>query len=387
MKICVLGWYGTETIGDRAILAGIISLINQKNNEYKIYLGSLYPFYSKRMLKEDYKLYELLLNRKLEIELFNSKDICELELKIEASDVVMIAGGPLMDLPELHMLKYAFRYAHKKNKKNIIFGCGIGPLFCEEFRQCVLDITKMADVIILRDTISKRNLLDISQKYNYNIDITKIFVSFDPAVECAWKYKINNSYSKNAKKNTIVVNLREFPMEYSKDKSIKDQVNKRIINFLYEIVQNNRDKSILLLPMHYFFIGNDDRYYLNYLLQTHMKNYKNIFVQNKPLSLVETMDKFIDADYAIGMRFHSIVLETILNGNNYILDYTEFKKGKISGFIDDCDKNGFYNERYVCLQNEFSKIDLRFSKNVFEMSDSYYLSNRRIYMKAMSSIF
>ena len=28
MNICILGWYGTETIGDRAILAGIISLLS-----------------------------------------------------------------------------------------------------------------------------------------------------------------------------------------------------------------------------------------------------------------------------------------------------------------------------------------------------------------------
>ena len=57
MKITIIGWYGTETIGDRAILTGIFSFFNQLFNKIEIKLGSLYPFFSKRTLNEDYSFY------------------------------------------------------------------------------------------------------------------------------------------------------------------------------------------------------------------------------------------------------------------------------------------------------------------------------------------
>ena len=170
MKICILGWYGTETIGDGAILAGIFSLLNKKIENYQVLLGSLYPFYSKRMLSEDKELYKILLKKELEIEIFDSKDKLKIEKSINLADVVIIGGGPLMDLSELYMLKYAFQFAKKKNKKTMICGCGIGPLFNEEYQKCVIEIVKLSDSVILRDSKSKDNLINLADQLNLNLD-------------------------------------------------------------------------------------------------------------------------------------------------------------------------------------------------------------------------
>ncbi len=48
MRILIIGWYGTETIGDRAILAGLISFFSKVYRCFEIKIGSLYPF----LLKE-----------------------------------------------------------------------------------------------------------------------------------------------------------------------------------------------------------------------------------------------------------------------------------------------------------------------------------------------
>ena len=82
-----------------------------------------------------------------------------------------------------------------------------------------------------------------------------------------------------------------------------------------------------------------------------VNNKENCIVQNEPLSLSETMLSFYRAELNIGMRFHSVVLQTILNGNNIILDYTEPNKGKIYGFLKDIDEINFYKDRYWVLQN------------------------------------
>ena len=47
------------------------------------------------------------------------------------------------------------------------------------------------------------------------------------------------------------------------------------------------------------------------------------------------------------MRFHSVVFQTILNGKNFVLDYTEPRKGKIIGFVDEVN---FPMQRYVNIQ-------------------------------------
>jgi hypothetical protein len=73
------------------------------------------------------------------------------------------------------------------------------------------------------------------------------------------------------------------------------------------------------------------------------------------------------------MRFHSVLLQTIVNGSNYILDYTEIKKGKIVGFVNDIDNDGFYNNRCIHLQKllkeDYKKLNNWNNDGVFDDSD------------------
>lgn len=378
MNICILGWYGTETIGDRAILAGIISLLSEKFKGFDVNLGSLYPFYSERMIKEDKELYRLLIGKDINLKLFDSKHKKSLEKNIKCSDVLIIGGGPLMDLPELYMLKYAFRYAKRYNKKKFIYGCGVGPLFKDEYQKIVIDIAKLSDGIILRDTVSKKNLLNYAKKFNEEINNKKIYTSFDPAVECAFKYKMYLSKLKQDKNIDILINLREFPSEYS-NSLISENVNIVLLRFLENLSKEKR--NVRLIPMHYFSIGSDDRKFLSKLV-FNITNNKIYEVQNRPLSLIETMQYFYNAQLNFGMRFHSVVLQTILNGNNIVLDYTEPTKGKIGGFLKDIDFENFYTNRYFCLQkgdnvninlNEFdNKLSSQSIKKYYEQGKNKY---------------
>ena len=51
--INIVGWYGTETIGDRAILAGLVHIFSKVFDEYEIQLGSLFPDFTERTVLED----------------------------------------------------------------------------------------------------------------------------------------------------------------------------------------------------------------------------------------------------------------------------------------------------------------------------------------------
>lgn len=389
MKVCIIGWYGTETIGDRAILAGIISFLSQstKEKEIQINLGALYPFYSERMVNEDFLFWTKITGKSIKINIFNSKIKNELEKNIENTDLVIMGGGPIMHMEPLYMVEYAFKYAKKFKKKTGVLGCGIGPLFESEYKKSTVNIIKNSDIIILRDEKSKDNLIEIFDEFKEKLDINKIAVSYDPAVKCALDYLNLNQKTPN---ETIVINLRSFPEEYSKNKDKKDCINNELKSLIKKIGNTFLNNKILLVPMHYFSVGSDDRDFLNKIcLKSELS--LNISVQNEILTLEETMEIFYNAKICIGMRFHSVVLQTILSKNNFVLDYTEPQKGKIIGFLNDIDENlKFYKNRYINLQaeNEISSFilkELEIEKK-FDYSSSKLIDRMSIYINKIKEV-
>ncbi len=125
-----------------------------------------------------------------------------------------MGGGPLMDLNELFMVEYAFKKAKKLNKITALLGCGVGPLFNRKFRKSVLNISKLSDIVILRDSKSKENLEKIYAEFSEFFNKEGISTSFDPAVECCLQYDKLSSHL--AQEKFVAVNLRKFPKEYSK---------------------------------------------------------------------------------------------------------------------------------------------------------------------------
>jgi len=381
MIITVIGWYGTETIGDRAILAGLISFFNKAYNDFEIKLGSLHPFFSERTLNEDFSFYKKIIKKELKIELFNSQNSKELVKAIQDSDLVVMGGGPLMDLNELFMVEYAFKKAKKLGKKTALLGIGVGPLFQKKYRKSVLNISLHSDVIILRDSKSKDNLEEIFTEFNKEFKNEQVTTSYDPAVECALLFL---EYSSPKELDYIAVNLRKFPLAYNQSYDVKD-INERLKNFILDLALENKERDIRLIPMHYFHVGEDDRSFLNAIALE--LNQDNIYVQNEVLTLEETMNMYQNAYFNVGMRFHSVVLQTIVNGKNYVLDYTEPKRGKISGFLQDIDTKDFYLKRYMALQIEKIPSNLMRNKELkFNFSRESIDKRLDIYMAKLKEL-
>ncbi|EIF50099.1 polysaccharide pyruvyl transferase family protein [Sulfurovum sp. AR] len=381
MKITIIGWYGTETIGDRAILAGLFSFFAKVYDDFEINLGSLYPFFSERTTNEDFSFYKELTKKDFKIEIFNSKDSKELIHVIKQSDVVAMGGGPLMDISELFMVEYAFKKARKLGKKTALLGCGVGPLFHKKYRKSVLEIVQHSDIVILRDSKSKENLQEIYKEFNRYFDESAVNISYDPAVECVLQFNKENTPTQQ---DYIAINLREFPIEYNKQNDSKN-INEELKRFIKNVALKYTDKDIRLIPMHYFHIGNDDRVFLNSIAMD--LKCENIKVQNPNLTLKETIEVYQNAYFNIGMRFHSIVLQTIASAKNYILDYTEPKKGKIYGFLKDIDKDRFYESRYISLQEgEISTEILQNESEQFELNVDEIDKHLKIYLEKLEEM-
>lgn len=323
--LCIVGWYGTETLGDRAILDGIIYIYKQLYEKVVIKLGSLYPFYSQRTLYEDQNTFNTI------IEVFDEKDIVELRENVKQSDCVIMGGGPIMDnIKELYIVYRAFKYGKHYKKRNILFGCGLGPLSTEKYINIAHDIIQISDLIIYRDSISLKYSDVLFGKLN------NASVCADPAIISICRYKEAMSCSLT---NSVSLNLRRYPKNHGNKEWLNQETLSKLVDSLSLVYE-----TVYLVPMHSFFIGGDDREYL-YEISSNGKNHKNVVLFDHGMNLNTLYGLYANSSACIGMRYHSVVMQTLLNGNNYILNYTDNRNGKIEGFLDGLENREFYNNR------------------------------------------
>ncbi len=383
VKTTIVGWYGTETIGDRAIIAGIFHFLKSSFGSFEVNLGSLYPFFTKRTLDEDYSFWEKICNDSFSVRVFDSKKSQKLDEAIRESDIVIMGGGPLMHIDPMFMIEYAFKKAKKLGKKTALLGCGIGPIFPKKFKRSLINISNSSDLILLRDSLSKKYLEDVFQQCGMPLE-KQIYLGLDPAVQCALDF--NTIYKNHTSADIIAINLRSFPEEYRRDKKEID-INMKLCKFVDSLASFFSDKTIFLVPMHYFHIGNDDRDFLNQIRFSLNRN--NITVQNSCLSLLETMQMYSQAQFNVGMRLHSVVLQTMVSGKNFVLDYTEPGRGKIAGFLKDIDSEGFYSDRYICLQKDnitSEKISRKLLEESFSVNSSLVHTKLKTYIDSLKKL-
>lgn len=311
MNLCILGWYGTETLGDRAILDGIIKIFSKYFFIKKIYIGSLYPFLTERTLFEDKDLIGLY---EFPIQVFCESNVKELHRFCAKSDVVIMGGGPLMDLDQMYLIYEGFKTARKYHKYTILFGCGVGPITRTEYAEVLREIFRCTNLIIFRDIDSYKTALE---KWKGKLES---FVLDDPAIISIQTFKDG---FKQEMQPYIAVNFREYPLDYGNSSFGVEHAANIVSHIL------NCNCFVKLVPMHTFWVGGDDREFLSRIyFKLHNKR---VSVESKPLSLIDLYKLYANAAGCIGMRYHSVVMQTILNGNNYIIDYTG-KKGKIDSF-------------------------------------------------------
>lgn len=344
VRLAILGWYGTETLGDRAILAGLLSLLADLGEEVEIDLGSIHPFLTERTLLEDEAFLRSCLRRDpLPLRLFNSRNRRELDAVLRRCDAVAVGGGPLMDVYEMFMVEYAFAKAKTLRKRTLLLGCGVGPL---HFRSCAHSLAHIAtrsDLSIFRDVAS----LDLCARLAGRA-IGKALV--DPAAFAA-EHFLQTAPPPPPATSTVAC-LRAFPWKHVGD---APAIHRRLSDFLLAHLRLS-DRPLLLLPMHYFDVGNDDRDFLNPLAFAWRD--PRVTVQNNPLTLEETLRTFRAAPECVGMRFHSVLLQTLLNGRNIVLDYSEPQVGKTEGFLRQIGATEYFAGAYanLCRSDDLSRL-------------------------------
>ncbi len=316
----IVGWYGTETVGDKAILGGIIN--NYKSihgNKLNVIVGSLYPFITHQTLKE----------LKIDAKVVSSSNFEFLRYSKKCDEVIM-GGGPLMDLNELYVPLLSFSVAKKYNKKRTVYGCGLGPINQGKYKKAIGEILELSNEIKLRDKNSQTYALE-----HFNISKTEMIG--DPAK--GYLNTITVKIKPN-KEKTLSLYLRDWEYLYAKRNmtedefiSVKNQFETGLANLIKSKANELNVSKISFNHMHNFVIGGDDRDFSRRFIKTYFKDDERISYSPKLSTVDSIAESMMKSDLNICMRFHSVLFAESLKTNFLPIDYT--LGGKIASYVSE----------------------------------------------------
>lgn len=323
-SILIFGWYGTETAGDKAILGQLLYETRQEYPDATVRLASLYPYYSAWTLQElGYP----------DVEVIPTYSGQFLE-QVKNSDEVVMGGGPLMHIDTLGVVLSAFRTAKKAGNRTRIAGCGIGPLDGgEKYREGVRRILELADEIELRN----EGAVDAA---NDLVDRKDIVNTGDPAFEFVHRW--NETHPAPERENLLNLYLRDWPREYGENLDDEEfsETKAAFEHETGELVAELCDRYDLrprLLPMHYFFIGDDDREFARRFATEELETRGlDPIVEQRPLSVSEVLTTMQEGALSVCMRYHSVAFASELGEEFLAIDYTQ--GGKVARYLTDRDQ-------------------------------------------------
>ena len=329
-RIFICGWYGTETLGDKAILAGIIVTLRAIHSPIEIVLISLHPYVSKIT----------------KIQMPELKDVTIVTMEeafanLHTADLLLFGGGPLMGLSELGYIDVLFDLAKCNNIPTATAACGVGPIRTAFYRRSITRILNNTELRIYRDHQSKH----IAQ--SIGINVKEDFVSEDPAF--IWLNKSfatlknpgNRQHIVKYSAPTLLLALRDYPWQQygshlteSENQIIQRKYEQAIIDTCRLLVFKLPNLRILLFPMCTNHFGGDDRWFYRRLFNQaeHLHSHLDYSFLNEELNPIDYVPAFLKSHASISMRFHSVVFSKALNLPTMAIDYT-LGKGKVANLV------------------------------------------------------
>jgi polysaccharide pyruvyl transferase WcaK-like protein/MoaA/NifB/PqqE/SkfB family radical SAM enzyme len=328
-KVLICGWYGTETLGDKAILGGIVTSLLASLETMELHVASLEPYIS-----------DMTVRQMPELEGCKFHSIAD-AVKISSSmDLVVFGGGPLMAIAPLADMIVIFQKALENKIPTLIAGCGVGPLGASYYNDGIKYLLLQASHRIYRD----RKSLQSAQMLG--IDTSSDKVAEDPAFTwlqgCVSTDVSSHNQTKIIKQPSLLLGLRDWPyQEYAHNLSIleaerlKHRFEAEVVAAIEELVNKYSNITIIPFPMCTNHIGGDDRWFYRRLLRNKSKMYDflDLTYLGAEVNPLDAVNVFQSASVALTMRFHSLVFALSLALPAVAIDYT-LGKGKVKALAE-----------------------------------------------------
>lgn len=325
-RVLICGWYGTETLGDKGILGGVMQGISDTLAAPVAYtLVALFPYISEMTRRQ---MPELKGCRIVE-----PRDGVALAADV---DLVVFGGGPLMAINELADMEAIFVNARRHGVPTLVAGCGVGPLGAGWHNESLCAILHQASARIYRDAKSLKLAASLG------VDTRQDIAAEDPAFTWLAGQSDLLAVQPPTDRKVLLLGLRDFPYStYARHLSdeaclrAKARYEREVILALQTLVERHPDLTIQPLPMCTNHYGDDDRWFYRRLFRPHPA-----LLQRMDLSLLgaelaprDYCTAFRRAHVALTMRFHSVVFALGLQVPTVAIDYT-LGQGKVHALAE-----------------------------------------------------
>lgn len=326
-RVLICGWYGTETLGDKAILAGIAESLRAALGEIDLAVVALNRYVTEMTRRQMPELSDMtILSPEEGVRIAGS------------ADLVAFGGGPIMAIDELAEMQAIFEAARAKGVKTLVAGAGVGPLGADWHNRAIADLLRLADHRIYRDGKSRDAAAAMG------IDVAGDIVAEDPAFTwlAAQRKVLPRPVPAAGARKVLLLGLRDFPYKaYARDLpeaeclAAKARYEAAVIATLETLTARHPDLVIRPLPMCTQHFGGDDRWFYRRLFRGNaaLAGRLDLSLLGEEFAPEAYARAFREADAALTMRFHSLVFALGLETPAFAIDYT-LGRGKVRALAE-----------------------------------------------------
>jgi len=294
-KIVISGYYGFNNLGDEAVLAGITSLLKNKNEELKITVLSASP-------QKTAELYK--------VNAVSRSSAIQILAALAEADLFISGGGSLLqDITGSFSVPYYLGLAwlaKMQGTKTVYYAQGAGPLNKSWSRKLTALSLNRFELLGVRDQGSKDLLQNIGVKNEIELTVDPVFALYDP---------LNNNRQQIKGKIEVGISVRPWSVDYLSE--LAAALNQFAV-----------DKNIkfILFPMHQ---GSDDQ------ISQELKNKleAEAEISELPLQPKRALNAFSQLDLFVGVRLHSLIFALLNQVPLLALSYDP----KIEGLLAELD--------------------------------------------------
>lgn len=332
--VLIIGWYGTETVGDKAILWSVVERLRARAiGPERVTLASFHPFVSK------HTLWEMGLKDIGIVETWTR----DFEAACQEADEILIGGGPLMELQSLDQMLFAFIAAAQRRIPARVEGCGIGPVNTPLYEKVVAALLKLSSHTELRDEAA------LEWAHSKAAGCATHVVA-DPAVSYVRAVANGTALPPSTpaplvepSDRSVACFLRDWPLNYRGDLSETKFTSTKLcfeveLQKLLLALQSGLNAPVHFLPMNCYVEGGDDRVFARRLCKRlrvesrqeaeDESTFRSARLPASPWQIISAMQA---AQFSVCMRFHAVVFAETLGVPYLALDYTN--NGKIGAFL------------------------------------------------------
>jgi len=318
-RVLITGWYGTETTGDKAILAEVLHFLKTHAPDCDITLTTLDRKVSDQTERE---LADLCGSHLVDIARGHDPAL------IEQMDAVIMGGGPLMETQAMENVWRIFAEANRQRKARIIFGCGVGPFHTDHIRDITGSVIRMATAGFFRDQESHAAAETLVPEHT-------LAYACDPALAylSRWRTQHTPVGRSDAAPLQIATLLRANTREFATRGSLtqaNEQAARQIAQIL-EAVCDDMPAAANLFAMNAHWLGGDDRLF-NRQVAACFERPAYVTVAREYAPLDRVAQQVVESDAAVAMRYHGHLFSIALGIPFLSIDYTG-RGGKVASLM------------------------------------------------------